>query len=48
LCRNCNLAVGNVKDDISIAESLVAYLKKWKTPNVHPSRTTENAIAAGV
>ena len=30
LCRSCNLAVGYVFEDIRIAESLVAYLKRWK------------------
>jgi hypothetical protein len=31
LCRPCNLAVGLIREDIEIAENLVAYLKKWKT-----------------
>lgn len=30
LCRSCNLAVGNVKEDFAIAERLLAYLRKWK------------------
>lgn len=30
LCRNCNLAVGFVKEDVGIAERLVIYLRKWK------------------
>lgn len=31
LCRTCNLAVGYVQEDILIAESLVFYLKRWKS-----------------
>ena len=31
LCKSCNAAVGYVKENILIAESLVAYLKKWKS-----------------
>jgi DNA-binding CsgD family transcriptional regulator len=31
LCRNCNLALGYLQDDILILESALAYLKKWKT-----------------
>jgi hypothetical protein len=31
LCNNCNAAVGYVKENILIAESLVAYLRKWKS-----------------
>jgi hypothetical protein len=30
LCRECNLALGFVRDDVAIAERLVAYLKKWE------------------
>jgi hypothetical protein len=30
VCRNCNLAIGHVRENIEVAESLVAYLKKWK------------------
>ena len=31
VCRNCNLGIGHLRDDVSIAESLVAYLRKWKS-----------------
>lgn len=30
LCRTCNLAVGYVRENLLIAENLVAYLKRWK------------------
>ena len=30
LCSNCNLAVGFVKENLNIAESLVTYLRQWK------------------
>ncbi|AXP07754.1 putative endonuclease 7 superfamily protein [Sinorhizobium phage phiM6] len=28
LCRNCNTALGHAKDDVSILEKLITYLKK--------------------
>ena len=31
LCNNCNAAVGYIEESIEAAESLVAYLKKWKS-----------------
>jgi hypothetical protein len=31
LCNNCNAAVGYVEENITTAENLVAYLKKWKS-----------------
>ena len=29
VCRNCNLAIGHVGENIQTAEALVAYLRKW-------------------
>jgi Autographiviridae endonuclease VII len=29
LCQDCNLAVGLLKEDPSIAESLATYLRRW-------------------
>jgi hypothetical protein len=48
LCNNCNAAVGYVEENILTAESLVAYLKKWKTPYAIPSRTNQDTVSAGV
>ena len=31
LCRSCNLGIGLLQEDISIIESALAYLEKWKT-----------------
>ncbi|MGH9754966.1 MAG: endonuclease domain-containing protein [Blastocatellia bacterium] len=28
LCRHCNLALGNMKDDISLLRKAIAYLEK--------------------
>lgn len=28
LCRTCNLAIGNIKEDVQIAENIIIYLKK--------------------
>ena len=33
LCSSCNLAVGNIKESVKSAESLVNYLKTHKYPN---------------
>ena len=30
LCNNCNLAIGNLKDDPEIMLAAIAYVKKWK------------------
>lgn len=29
LCNNCNIAIGFINEDISIAKKLIKYLKKW-------------------
>lgn len=31
LCRNCNSGIGLLQDNISVLESALAYLKKWKS-----------------
>ena len=31
LCRECNSALGFLREDVTVAESLVAYLRKWKS-----------------
>lgn len=30
LCRECNLALGHIRDDIEVARSVLAYLERWK------------------
>lgn len=30
LCRECNCALGLLREDIRIAEGMITYLRKWK------------------
>jgi hypothetical protein len=29
LCHNCNVGIGNLKDNVEILEAAIEYLRKW-------------------